>query len=244
MSKEALFLLIVVAVVVMMVSMRQNKQKESKTDTFENLEQETTQPQVQKLTNRQVCFDGPSSPSEPASNYVEPDSSFYDRKFSNRDKAAPGEMKASSFRDGKRSSTPTTDWTSYFEETNNLLGKQDPSNFMPMDDMNGQGCAAFKSTAKATCGSNPVCSPDEVFDVDKYLPQEVNDDWFDIVPEPISVKNRHLINISNPIGINTIGSSLRNASYDIRAEPKNPQYVVSPWLQSTIQPSDNIKPLF
>ena len=77
----------------------------------------------------------------------------------------------------------------------------------------------------------------------EYLPQEVNDDWFEVQPEPISVKNRHLINITTPIGVNTIGTSLRNASWDIRGTPACPKYVVSPFLNSSIEPDTNLKPL-
>jgi ankyrin repeat protein len=36
-------------------------------------------------------------------------------------------------------------------------------------------------------------------DVDKYLPKEVNDDWFQVQPDPDSIKNGHVINIINPI---------------------------------------------
>jgi hypothetical protein len=44
-------------------------------------------------------------------------------------------------------------------------------------------------------------------------------------------------------GVNTIGSSLKNASRDLRAEPINPQQVVSPWMQSTVEPDLTRRPL-
>ena len=37
-------------------------------------------------------------------------------------------------------------------------------------------------------------------------------------------------------GINTVGSSLRNANLQVRSEPPNPQVQVSPWLNTTIEP--------
>jgi hypothetical protein len=85
---------------------------------------------------------------------------------------------------------------------------------------------------------------DDLFDVNKVLPLEVINDWFDVAPEPISVKNRHLINITKPIGINTIGSSLKIATHDIRGTPSQPKNIVAPWLLSSIQPDINLKPLF
>lgn len=37
--------------------------------------------------------------------------------------------------------------------------------------------------------------------------------------DPVSVRNRHLINITKPIGVRTIGSSWKNASHDLRSMP-------------------------
>lgn len=80
-------------------------------------------------------------------------------------------------------------------------------------------------------------STDELFDVDKLLPQEVNKDWFELMPDAIKVKNRHLINIARPIGTASIAGSLRNASHDIRGDIPNPKFVVSPFMNSTIEPN-------
>lgn len=40
-------------------------------------------------------------------------------------------------------------------------------------------------------------------------------------------------------GINTVGTSLRNANRQLRSEPANPQVKVSPWNQTTIEPDMN-----
>ena len=45
------------------------------------------------------------------------------------------------------------------------------------------------------------------------------------------------------IGVNTVGQSLRNANRNLREEPPNPRVVVSPWLNSTIDPDLTRKPL-
>ena len=45
------------------------------------------------------------------------------------------------------------------------------------------------------------------------------------------------------IGTDTVGQSLKNATYDLRSAPPNPKFVVSPWQNSTIEPDYNIKPL-
>jgi len=75
----------------------------------------------------------------------------------------------------------------------------------------------------------------DLMNSEKLLPQEVNQNFFDVVEDPIKVKNRHLININKPIGIDSIGSSLKNPSWDIRGDIVNPRFVVSPWNQSSIE---------
>lgn len=125
-----------------------------------------------------------------------------------------------------------------------LFNNQMQNKDVQLNDTMASQFASFNSEGNAPCGSNQNCSPEELFDSDKMLPQEVNDDWFQNVPEPVSVKNRHLINVTRPIGVNTIGNSTRNASYDLRGTIANPREVVSPFLNSSIEPDFNIKPNF
>jgi hypothetical protein len=180
----------------------------------------------------------------PQRDYAPPESDWLKQKFNSRNKAKRG-FKKSSYSGAVRGDLGPSDWDSFFDHNNNVFSNSqtgENDKFLPVDETNG-GFAVFKSKGRATCGSNQNCEPEDLFDVDKYLPQEVNDDWFEVQPEPISVKNRHLINITKPIGINTIGTSLRNASHDIRGAPSNPKTVISPFLNSSIEPDVNLKPL-
>ncbi len=180
----------------------------------------------------------------PQRDYAPPESDWLKQKFNSRNKAKRA-YKKSSYSGAMRGNLGPKNWDQYFDHNNNVIGSSqtgENDKFLPTDESNGN-LAIFKSKGRSTCGSNQNCEPEDLFDVDKYLPQEVNDDWFEVQPEPISVKNRHLINITKPIGINTIGTSLRNASYDVRGAPANPRFVVSPWLQSSIEPDVNLKPL-
>lgn len=108
--------------------------------------------------------------------------------------------------------------------------------FKPSNDKNASG----DSFAPYQQGKQKKQSTKDTFDLDNYLPQQVNADWFDNVPEPISVKNRHLINISKQVGVNTIGSSHKNASHDIRGDEYCPKFVVSPWMQSSVEPDTSL----
>jgi len=181
----------------------------------------------------------------PQKDYAPPEQSDLSDKFKSRNRANNG-YKRSSYSGSVRGNLGTDDWTQYFDHNNNIVTNSqtgDNDKFLPVDESNG-GLAVFKSQGRATCGSNQNCEPEDLFDADKYLPQEVNDDWFEVQQEPISVKNRHLVNITKPIGVDTIGSSKRNSSHDLRGAPANPKYVVSPWLQSSIEPDTNLKPLY
>lgn len=170
--------------------------------------------------------------------------SWLDCKFANRNTAVDG-YKTSAYNSSGRGNLGPSSWANYFDSNNNLISDSQVSNdgFLPMDETNNE-FAVFKQNSKASCGSNQHCPPEDLFNVDKYLPQEVNDQWWDMLPEPISVKNRHLINVTKPIGVNTIGNSLRNATWDLRGDVPNPKYAISPWLNSTIEPDTNIKPLY
>lgn len=80
-----------------------------------------------------------------------------------------------------------------------------------------------------------------------FLPKEINNDWFDtdFSQAKQNLKDDNLINTDRyVIGINTVGQSLKNASYDIRGTVPNPKFTVSPWNNSTYEADLNIKPLY
>lgn len=177
--------------------------------------------------------------------YAPPEDIYLKGKFSRRNKARRS-YRNINYRDSKRGDFGKDQWSDFLDKHNNILSDgQRGSNdrFAPVDESKGQ-LAIFKDSGKEKCGSNQDCNPEDLFDVNKYLPQEVNDDWYEVMPEPVSVKNRHLINVTKPIGINTIGTSLRNSAYDLRGSPACPKFVVSPWLQSSIEPDSNLKSMY
>lgn len=169
------------------------------------------------------------------------------QKFINRNTAVDG-YKHSQYSKGVRGNEQAiendggveispSEWEQYYVKSNNLVGSKELSRdkFSPLDDNDGKYAAC--NYRRESCKQKP----EEIFNVDKLLPKETRDDWFDVMPEPISVKNRHLINVTRPIGVNTIGTSLRNPSHDLRGTEPCPKYVVSPWLQSSIEPDTNLK---
>lgn len=83
----------------------------------------------------------------------------------------------------------------------------------------------------------------ELFNINKMLPQEVEEDWFDVEPllTTKKIKGTHLIHPKVHMGVNTVGSSLRYGTHDIRGDVACPKILVSPWLNSTIEPDTNLK---
>jgi hypothetical protein len=79
-----------------------------------------------------------------------------------------------------------------------------------------------------------------------FLPKEINNQWFDtdFSQAKFNINDDKLINTERyVIGINTVGQSLKNASYDIRGTVPNPKFTVSPWNNSTYEPDNNLKSL-
>ena len=81
------------------------------------------------------------------------------------------------------------------------------------------------------------------FDVNKMLPQEVEEDWMQAEPllETKKIKGTHLIHPKVHLGVNTVQSSLRNGTHDLRGDVPVPKLRVSPFNNSTIEPDTNIK---
>lgn len=90
----------------------------------------------------------------------------------------------------------------------------------------GNGAAGLPS-----CASRPTMNPGEL------LPQDSNSEWAQLNPRASGdFQNVNLLRAGYFQGIDTVGSSLRNANLQVRSEPPNPQNNVSIWNNSTITP--------
>lgn len=52
---------------------------------------------------------------------------------------------------------------------------------------------------------------------------------------PKALQGQNFLEVSKQVGLDTQGSSLRNANYQLRADPPNPRSSVGPWQNSTIE---------
>jgi hypothetical protein len=192
-------------------------------------------------TNRVTNFDKSSSTFQEVPKKTAPDSST----------AARVAKKEVSFSNAVERSQNSDTVSKQFDSSNNLTLKSPLNVIDPIGvgvntfsenlaELNNTFNNQFTNTTDRVQNKN---SQSNLFDLNNLMPQQTNPDWFEVIPDPISVNNRHLINVTRPVGINTVGTSLRNPSYDIRGSPACPKFVVSPWNQSSIDPDINLKPI-
>jgi hypothetical protein len=84
------------------------------------------------------------------------------------------------------------------------------------------------------------CYPRDQLTPSELLPKDVNSVWAEQNPMGNgSLKGKNFLSAGALIGVNTVGQTLRNANYQLRSEPPNPQVPVSVFLNSTIEPDVN-----
>jgi hypothetical protein len=106
-----------------------------------------------------------------------------------------------------------------------------PSDSNPGDD-NGDFADVNESSINSeVTGSNP----------EELLPADQNNEWSKLNPVGTGdLNNVNLLKAGYHTGIDTVGSSLRNANLQIRSEHPNPTTNVSPWMNTTIE-SDTMR---
>jgi hypothetical protein len=84
------------------------------------------------------------------------------------------------------------------------------------------------------------CYPRDQLTPSELLPKDMNSVWAQQNPMGTgSLKGKNFLSAGALIGVNTVGQSLRNANYQLRSEPANPQVPVSVFNNSTIEPDVN-----
>jgi hypothetical protein len=105
--------------------------------------------------------------------------------------------------------------------------------FANIDDVSGP--AAF-----AAPGAPAGCYPRDQLTPGELLPKDGNSVWAQQNPMGTgSLKGKNFLSAGSLLGVNTVGQSLRNANYQLRSEPANPQVPVSVFNNSTIEPDVN-----
>lgn len=101
-----------------------------------------------------------------------------------------------------------------------------PVDSSPGDDNGDFGDVNESSINSEVTGSNP----------EELLPADQNNEWSKLNPVGTGdLNNVNLLKAGYHTGIDTVGSSLRNANLQIRSEYPNPTTNVSPWMNTTIE---------
>uniref|UniRef100_A0A6C0EUS4 Minor capsid protein P11 C-terminal conserved region domain-containing protein n=1 Tax=viral metagenome TaxID=1070528 RepID=A0A6C0EUS4_9ZZZZ len=106
----------------------------------------------------------------------------------------------------------------------------DQNNFLPVSGLN-------TSNGSSSCNNQQVVNPSDL------LPKDGNSEWSNINPANADLKNLNLLSAGQLIGINTVGSSLRNPNMQERSEPVIPKANIGPWNNSTIDADTLRRPL-
>ena len=90
----------------------------------------------------------------------------------------------------------------------------------------------------------PSCASKQISDPKDLLPADSNSEFSKMNPSGSGdLVNVNLLRAGHHIGINTVGTSLRNANLQVRSEPPNPQLNTGPWNTSTITADSYRRPL-
>lgn len=101
------------------------------------------------------------------------------------------------------------------------------------------------STTAGDAVPAPTCYPRDRLTAEDLLPKDAaNSKWAQLNPAGQGdVHDQNFLTAGYHVGVNTQGQSLRNANYQLRSEPANPQQAVSPWNIATIEPDVNRRAL-
>ena len=112
---------------------------------------------------------------------------------------------------------------------------QSASNVQPDGGVNSQFAAVPESGSPPNGLAN--CSMPATVNASELLPKDrANGSFNRLDPSGGNFHGVNLLKAGYNIGIDTVGTSLRNANQQVRSEPPNPQVAVSPWMNSTISP--------
>ena len=115
---------------------------------------------------------------------------------------------------------------------------------MPVDDSSVYNqLDSVAASSSRTTGLPPNCSGQANINPADLLPKDNNSSWNLKPMGSGDFLGVNLLNAGQLIGVDTIGSSLRNANLQVRSEPPNPQLQVSPWMNTTIEPDPFRAPL-
>tara|TARA_Y100001970_G_scaffold167266_1_gene204720 strand:+ start:759 stop:1334 length:576 start_codon:yes stop_codon:yes gene_type:complete len=124
------------------------------------------------------------------------------------------------------------------QPTQSILGASSSNTYAPYN-----GAPQPPSQTQSNSSTPPVTMNKPASNPLDLLPSDSNNSWSNMNPTS-SLQNIHLLNPQQQVGINTQGTSLRNANLQLRSEPPNPLTNTNcPWNISTIEADKFRRPL-
>ena len=119
-----------------------------------------------------------------------------------------------------------------------------PETSNPGNSLSSYGQDSMGSVPMAAASKPKDCYPREQLNPTELLPSDVNSAWAAVNPHGAGdIQGKNFLSAGALVGVNTVGQSLRNANYQLRSEPPNPQVQVGPWMQTTIEPDLQRRPM-
>jgi len=82
-------------------------------------------------------------------------------------------------------------------------------------------------------------------DSNDLLPVKSDEKWFENPDVGIKIEDANLLSDAvQKVGVDTVGQTRKNPSYDIRGTVPCPKFQISPWNNSTTEPDYNLKSLY
>jgi hypothetical protein len=119
-----------------------------------------------------------------------------------------------------------------------------PESSGPDNTLSTYGQDSMGSVPMASAKKPKDCYPREQLNPSELLPSDVNSAWAAVNPHGAGdIQGKNFLSAGALVGVNTVGQSLRNANYQLRSEPPCPQVQVGPWMQTTIEPDLQRRPI-
>jgi len=96
-----------------------------------------------------------------------------------------------------------------------------------------------------TLDTGDIKSKQEKLNSGDLLPTKSDQKWFENPDVGIKIEDANLLSDAvQKVGVDTVGQTRKNPSYDIRGTVPCPKFQISPWNNSTTEPDYNLKSLY
>jgi hypothetical protein len=126
-------------------------------------------------------------------------------------------------------------------EANTGMRSLDSAHAMPMST---SGDDSYQKVGGGGNDASGLPQASSSLDASELLPKDTNSDFSSVFPNgKEAMEGVNFLKAGHHVGINTVGSTLRNANLQLRSEPPNPRGNIGPFNQSTIEP-DSLRASF